>query len=456
MDEIREGYIIDYISGLQVKETPEEVEAIQPFSKILVDDYGYPKSHVHTRPQYRVKVRPSDTKKEYPVDIAVFSSETHDEDNVYIIVECKKKNRKDGRSQLEDYLRFSKAYLGVWFNGEERLYLQKIEKDGKILFDEIPNIPRYGERVEDIGKFKRKDLRPAENLKPTFRTIRNYLAANAVGITRDEVFASQIINLIFCKIYDERFTRPNDTVKFRAGINEKDEDVRGRILELFEKVKHQYNDVIDVADSISLDAKCIKYIVGELQLYSLKDSSRDAVGEAFEIFIGPSLKGAQGQFFTPRNVVNMVIRMIDPDTDEKILDPACGSGGFLVESLRYVWGKLEEKATELGWPEAEIEAEKQKVAMTSNIILAPRLNPFWNIRQSVVIWCSRTASVYRVNSSFCSFVMVTLRFASFLQISSSSFLYSLQEDVSYSVGSILPYQSSSRILILHPPRRSVL
>ena len=342
MDEIKEGYIIDYISGLQVKETPEEVEAVQPFSKILVDDYGYPKSHVHTRPQYRVKVRPSDKKKEYPVDIAVFSSETHNEEDVYIIVECKKKNRKDGRSQLEDYLRFSKAYLGVWFNGEERLYLQKIEKDGKILFEEIPNIPRYGERVEDIGKFKRKDLRPAENLKPTFRTIRNYLAANAVGITRDEVFASQIINLIFCKIYDERFTRPDDTVKFRAGINEKDEDVRGRILELFEKVKHQYNDVIDVADSISLDAKCIKYIVGELQLYSLKDSSRDAVGEAFEIFIGPSLKGAQGQFFTPRNVVNMVIKMIDPDTDEKILDPACGSGGFLVESLRYVWTKLEE------------------------------------------------------------------------------------------------------------------
>lgn len=311
MEDIREGYIIDYISGLQVKETPEEIEAVQPFTKILVDDYGYPKEYVHTRPQYRVKIRPSDTKKEYPVDIAVFTSPEHTEDTAYIIVECKKKNRKDGRSQLEDYLRFSKAYLGVWFNGEERLYLQKIEKDGKILFEEIPNIPCFGERVEDIGKFKRKDLRPAENLKPTFKTIRNYLAANAVGITRDEVFASQIINLIFCKIYDERFTRPDDTVKFRAGINEKDEDVSTRILGIFERVKKQYNDVIDVADTIIIDAKCLKYIVGELQLYSLKDSSRDAVGEAFEIFIGPSLKGAQGQFFTPRNVANMVIRMAD-------------------------------------------------------------------------------------------------------------------------------------------------
>ena len=363
MDANREGYIIDFISGLQVKESPEEIDAVQPFSKILVDDYGYPKSHIHTRPQYRVKVRPSDKKKEYPVDIAVFTGEVHDEDSIYIIVECKKKNRRDGRSQLEDYLRFSKAYIGVWFNGNERIYLQKIEKGGRILFEEIPNIPRYGERLEDIGKFKRKDLRPAENLKPTFRTIRNYLAANAVGITRDEVFASQIINLIFCKIYDERFTKPDDTVKFRAGLKEKDEKILERILKLFDRVKHQYSDVIEISDSIILDAKCIKYIVGELQLYSLKDSSRDAVGEAFEIFIGPSLKGAQGQFFTPRNVVNMVIRMIDPGVDEKILDPACGSGGFLVEALRYVWSKLEETGAEYDWPDTEIEAEKQRVAI---------------------------------------------------------------------------------------------
>ena len=244
MEEVlKEGYISDFVSGLPVRETPEEIEAVQPFSKILVNDYGYPKAHVHTRPQYRVKVRPSDTKKEYPVDIAVFTGSEHTDDNIHIIVECKKKNRKDGRSQLEDYLRFSKAYLGVWFNGEERLYLKKTEVGGKVLFEEIPNIPRYGERVEDVGKFKRCDLRPAENLKPTFRTIRNYLAANAVGITRDEVFAGQIIDIIFCKIYDERFTKPNDTVKFRAGINEKDEAIRKRILDLFEQVKKQYSDM---------------------------------------------------------------------------------------------------------------------------------------------------------------------------------------------------------------------
>lgn len=159
MSEIQEGYLADYISGSQVRSTPEEVEAVQPYAKKLVEDYGYPIANIVTHPQYRVKVRPSDVKKEYPVDIAVFSDSIHSDDNCYIIVECKKKSRKDGKDQLEDYLRFSKATLGVWFNGKETLYLRKYEKDGMVRFVEIPNIPVFGQRVEDVGLFKRRDLK---------------------------------------------------------------------------------------------------------------------------------------------------------------------------------------------------------------------------------------------------------------------------------------------------------
>ena len=92
---MKDGYIEDFISGQEIKATPEEVEAVQVFAKQLVEDYNYPKDHIQTRPQFRVKVRPSDTKKEYPVDIAVFPNSKKQEDEVYIIVECKKKNRKD-------------------------------------------------------------------------------------------------------------------------------------------------------------------------------------------------------------------------------------------------------------------------------------------------------------------------------------------------------------------------
>ncbi len=359
----KKDYLVDFISGQKIKATPEETEAVQVFAKQLVEDYNYPKSHIQTRPQWRVKVRPSDTKKEYPIDIAIFTSEQHTEDNIYIIVECKKKNRKDGKSQLQDYLRFSKAFLGVWFNGNERFFLRKIEKQGRIEFEEIPNIPKFGQRVEDIGKFKRKDLKPTHNLKATFKAIRNHLAANTVGATRDEVLAQQLINLIFCKIYDEKFTKPDEIVTFRAGVDENPKDVKKRILDLFEQVKRKYKDVLDKNDQITLDAKSVAYVVGELQNYCLIEAERDVIADAFETFIGHALKGGQGQFFTPRNVVKMMVDILDPDDEDLIIDPACGSGGFLIEALRHVWNKLDKEAQEYHWSDINLQEEKMSVAL---------------------------------------------------------------------------------------------
>ncbi len=360
---IKDGYIIDYISGQEIKSTPEEVEAVQPFSEQLVEDYGYNKEQIQTRPQFRVKSSPSDTIKKYPVDIAIFTSNKKDDDSIYIIVECKKKARKDGRTQLEDYLRLSKAKLGVWFNGEERLFLKKIEQNGEVLFEEIPNIPKKGQRLEDIGKFKRKDLQVPHNLKLVFKTIRNHLAGNFKGATRDEELAKELINLIFCKIYDEKFTKQDDIVNFRIGINENLEDVEERILTIFSQLKSKYTEVIEISDTIKLDKEAIAYVVGELQNYTLLESQRDVIAEAFETFIGYALKGAQGQFFTPRNIVKLLVEITDPKPDELVIDPACGSGGFLVESLRHMWNALEIQAKEYGWSQSALNEEKMATAM---------------------------------------------------------------------------------------------
>jgi len=358
-----ENIITDYISGLEIKATPEEVEAVQVFAKQLVEDYGYPKSHIQTHPQHRVKVRPSDTKKEYPVDIAVFKNDKKDENELYIVVECKKKNRKDGRTQLENYLTLSNAYLGVWFNGNERFFIRKfVKQNGEIIFEEIPNIPKFQQRVEDIGKFTRQDLKPTHNLKAIFKSIRNHLAANTVGATRDEVLAQQLINLIFCKLYDEKYTAPDQIVKFRAGIDEKPAIVEKRILDLFKEVKTNLPEVIDEEDRISLDTNSIVYVVGELQNYSLMNSERDVVADAFETFIGHALKGGQGQFFTPRNVVKMIVDILQPSETDKIIDPACGSGGFLIETLKFVWEKLDEKGKKMGWSSKVLETEQMKTA----------------------------------------------------------------------------------------------
>ena len=364
-----ENKIIDYISGVELNATPEEVEAVQVFSRQLVEDYGYKKDQIQTRPQFRVKIRPSDTKKEYPVDIVVFKDKNKMEDEVYIIVECKKKNRKDGRSQLEDYLRFSKAGLGVWFNGEERFFLRKFEKGGRIEFQEIPNIPIAGQRVDAIGKFRQKDLKQTHNLKAIFKSIRNHLAANTVGATRDEVLAQQLINLIFCKLYDEKNTAPNDIVRFRAGVDEKPKDVETRIIEIFKDVKTFLPEVIDEDDRIYLDTNSIVYVVGELQNYSLMNSERDVIADAFETFIGHALKGGQGQFFTPRNVVKMMVDILEPTETDKIIDPACGSGGFLIDALKYVWDIAERKYQKLGWKERQIEKKKIEIATNNFRVL---------------------------------------------------------------------------------------
>lgn len=358
------GQITDFVSGKEVRATPEEIEAVQIFSRRLVEDYGYRKEQIQTHPQARVRKSPSDESKTYPIDIAVFRSKKKTEDELFLIVECKKKQRKEGIAQLKLYLDMSSAEVGVWFNGDDHAYVRKVHRaGGGRTYEDLPNIPRFGQRIEDIGRYKRADLQAPSNLKAVFRDIRNHLAGNTTGITRDEALAQEIINLLFCKIFDELNTGHDEVVTFRCGIDETPAAVKKRIVELFEKkVKGEYGDVFSSRDAITLDAASLVYVVGELQNYCLVEADRDAVGDAFEVFIGPALRGSEGQFFTPRNAVKMVIDMLAPQPGEVIIDPACGSGGFLISALEYVWQKVEEEGRRKRWSPIQLDRKKRDVA----------------------------------------------------------------------------------------------
>lgn len=366
-DKLKNGYIIDFISGHKVKATPEEVEATQVFAKRLVEEYGYSKECIQTRPQYFVRRTPSDeAKRDFPVDIAVFTNNDRIESDLIGIVECKKKSRNDGIEQLKLYMDMcSNVRWGVWFNGEEQINIRKIKKDGDILYMEIPNIPNQGQRIEDIGKYKRKDLKPAKDLKSHFKVINNYLYGN---MKKDDTStrnrARQIINLLFCKIYDEQYTGMDEEVSFRTGVFEDKAVVGKRIKDLFDKVKLRFSDVFEEDDVITLDLDSVVFAVGQLQELCITESERDVIGDAFEVFVSKALKDGEGQFFTPRNVIRMMVEIVDPDDNAMIIDPACGTGGFLIESLRYVWDKLAKKAMKLGWSEKRLEEEKQYIATT--------------------------------------------------------------------------------------------
>ncbi|BEG58172.1 hypothetical protein NHP21005_18600 [Helicobacter sp. NHP21005] len=355
MDTQTTNTLVDFVSGKEVRASCEEKEAVQPFLKILHEDYGYPKSLLQAHPPYRVKASPAD-KKGYPLDIVVFETIEHTK-KLKMVVECKKKDKKEGIEQLKDYLKFCEARIGVWFNGIESVYLQKIEGANSITFEEIAAIPRHNESLSEIGKHLRKDLKPTHNLKEIFKEIRGRIVANSIGVNRDEQIAKEMILLILCKIYDERFTPSLAMVRFRAGVEESPAEVVERIGGLFKDIQQKYDDVLSAQDALTFDAKTLKLIVGKLQNICITETDRDSAQDAFEVFIGNSLKGSQGQFFTPKNIVTLMVKIVAPTPKHSIIDPACGSCGFLVEALKYLWHTLDATI------ENEISRAEEKMAV---------------------------------------------------------------------------------------------
>ena len=353
--------LIDYVSGQEIPATPEEKYATQPFSKMLVEDYGYDKSMIITRPQFRIKRNPSD-KVGYPIDICVFDK-INGVKKIKMIVECKAPNEKiSDTRQLEIYMSLSDAEIGVMFNGMDSLYIRKIRSENGDVFEKISAIPKYGEKLDEIGLYKKSDLIPTHNLKSIFREIRGWIVANG-NITRDEDIASQIILLMLCKIYDERFTSIQDNCQFRTTSSDTDNEIKDRIDKLFLATQNKYNDVILSTDRIEFNGKTLRGIIGRLQRFSIITTDRDCMADAFEVFINKSVKESEGQFFTPRNVINIIIQAIDIKRDDKIIDSACGSGGFLVEALKRLEKIVNDEGDIFGWDDSAKKEEIKALAI---------------------------------------------------------------------------------------------
>ncbi len=318
----------------EVKETPEEIVR-QEYIDVLTGEYGYQIEDIHL--EYPVKKSPSD-KKSYPVDICI---KENGKEKVFI--ETKKADEKPnlGIIQLQNYMSLNEnVKWGIWTNGSDTLYIKKMVKNNKIDYVEVYNIPLVN--FNDVSEqIKINELKRSDNLKVLFKTMRAYVAAHSVGTTRDEVIARELVKIVLCKTYDEKFKAEDDYVDFYYKINN-DEETAKQIKKIYIEVKQKYDEVFEDTDEILLDNKSISYIVSQLQHISLTKSSRNVISEAFETIIGYSLKGSSGQFFTPKNVVNLLVKIAKPGKREKIIDPAAGSGGFLIESMLYNWEKINE------------------------------------------------------------------------------------------------------------------
>ena len=190
---------------------------------------------------------------------------------------------------------------------------------------------RENSRANKINLFSDTLFPPS--LSEVFKRIHYYLYTNS-NIPRSEKLGAEMTRILFCKIFDE--LRNQENPKFKIYFNDKESDVPNRIKNLFEEVKKEFPDVFEQQEKLYLDYKSIFYVVKNLQNYTLLKTKRDVIGEAFQAFWGPALRGEKGQFFTPKNVVKMCVQILDPKPNEKIIDPACGSGGFLVESIMHL------------------------------------------------------------------------------------------------------------------------
>ena len=226
--------------------------------------------------------------------------------------------------------------------------------------------------MQDLGQFftqkkeyaKKIDLKPIHNLKTIFNEIRDYFAGNVTGITRDEIIAQNIMRLLFCKIYDEKYKTENDLVEFFILNTDSPISLKIRVDNLFNKVKEEYTDIFNKEETIEISGKDLIYIVEKIEHYSLLEAERDVIGDAFEELISTAFRGGEGQFFTPRNVVKMMIDVFNPHPNDSILDPACGSGGFLVYILRYLIDKGYEPYKLVGIDKDAFLAKLAKIYLT--------------------------------------------------------------------------------------------
>ncbi len=209
---------------------------------------------------------------------------------------------------------------------------------------------------------KKRNLKPASNLKKVFKLINQHLYGKLKHTdTGTKARSKQIIYLLFCKLIDERETDDNKELFFQIRYGEKKEKQKllERIQDFFEKsIKQRYPNTFSKDDNINLNKELIYLIVSKIQDISLFQSSKDILSDAYEIFVSRSLKEDGGQFFTPPNVVKFMVKYLNPEIDSKIADPACGHGGFLLESKSQIWSKIKKKFV---GKDDLIESEKIKV-----------------------------------------------------------------------------------------------
>lgn len=338
--------------------TPEE-KVRQEFIVHLVNDYEY------SLEQMAQEIKVNNSKRgqgKARADIVIWQSL---EDKVrskkpIIVIECKAEHitiHEEDYYQGANYASWAKAKFFVTTNLKNTKFFRVNEELMPNELDEIISIPKASElnnekKIQELltqtKVFTRDDF--SKLLFKCHNIIRNNDKLSP------EAAFDEISKILFMKIRYEReqsrtkalfskeeFENLNVAYQKIAGNNSKP-----FYQHFFDETKKIFkeDEIFDANDSMKIRENSFLEIVKELQKYNLSDTSDDIKGIAFEEFLGKTFRGELGQFFTPRTIVDYMVDVLDPQEGEKICDPCCGSGGFLIKTFEYVREKIEKDIQE--------------------------------------------------------------------------------------------------------------
>lgn len=398
----KKPYVTCLIRDKDILLTPEEIVR-QLYIATLIKHYKYPKSRI------RVEHPVSFGREIKSADIVVFDKDRPTVE--YIIVELKKPKLQDGKNQLRSYCNATGAPIGVWTNGSQISHYNRKDPN---FFSDITDIPKVDETLEDIIKerFTLKDLivkdkipNEGKSLKIIIEEMEDEVLANAGVDVFEEVF-----KLFFTKLYDEmksksdkivldRYLRKNlkgddlgdyekvkttlqgfDDSDFRAlefrNTGQAEGELKKKIQRLFDEAKEEWPGVFSDDSKITLTPSHLSICVSSLQDVKLFNSNLQVIDEAFEYLVKKSAKGEKGQYFTPRHIIDMCVKMLNPKPGEYMIDTAAGSCGFTVHTIFYITGHLfsnieipeEEKENVLKVFGIDFDEKVVRVARTLNLI----------------------------------------------------------------------------------------
>ena len=327
----------DYATGKPIDLSKPEEPVRQDTEKWLVEELEYKKSRLDI--EYRIRAGSRRLKP----DIAIFrkdrESDLNQQRDILGLVETKSKSIPEAEEQLHSYMAVcSSCEWGVAATADARQFYRRMP-NGDI--ERIHAIPPHGVSINESVRLKKSDLIPAVNLKLHFKSILYHLYSNTNIQSRTRL-CNEMTKILFCKIYDEKldgdipyFQVLPDKTRFQIK-----KDIENR---LWKPVLRdlETTGIFQKNERIALDPDSVIYVIGELERLNLSETDCDVIGAAFEVFAERYFVGEKGEFFTPRIAIKNAVKMLNPQYSNTIIDPACGSGGFLIYTLEHVWDTIE-------------------------------------------------------------------------------------------------------------------